>query len=434
MSVASFRHGRSPDSGMILDCGSGHTSILWYSRSSPKIRQLRRSKLKLQGGGNFKITDIFESHANSTFVAADFITRSAQIFADALRAEIEEALTVEGIPAPDVILIGATGGLRNMLGDGRLSQSSVSEFERVLVSLLQDSSRRSTRFAVITGEQEAAWELAAAHLIYGPQRQAMFPAPASEQERKRFGLFSGGGSSMQMVSGSGVPLSFPFSTWCGPEMDEALGAANDAWKDPAIWARWQSSLVSKIQAAKASLEGGALGGCYVLTAMNHVAASAAGFAEAPIRASEASARLAAALAQFRAGSGEPFESFVNGGHSMHPTVLAWYSSQPPHHLARVGAMHICRLMLVIDALFEPEATLFAPAGTDATGVRLDCEWTLEAFAREVADLDSPRRRGWGAVASAVLQCLRPSGVRDRSKNRKRRPATSAQPGPGRVQV
>ena len=45
-------------SGVLLDCGSGHTSVLWYSKSSEnssQIRQLRRSKLKLPRGGNLKV-------------------------------------------------------------------------------------------------------------------------------------------------------------------------------------------------------------------------------------------------------------------------------------------------------------------------------------------------------------------------------------------
>ena len=122
--------------------------------------------------------------------------------------------------------------------------------------------------------------------------------------------------------------------------------------------------------------------------MHHVAASAAGFAEKPIRAAEAVAALGTALAQFRAGdeSVEPYGSFVRGEHRLHPTVHAWYASQPPAHLARVGAMHICRLMLVLTHLFEPDTALYAPPGVEPSGLRLDCEWTLECFRREVTSL------------------------------------------------
>ena len=44
-------------SGVLLDCGSGHTSVLWYSQTegNSQIRQLRRSKLKLPRGGNLKV-------------------------------------------------------------------------------------------------------------------------------------------------------------------------------------------------------------------------------------------------------------------------------------------------------------------------------------------------------------------------------------------
>ena len=368
--------------GMVLDCGSGHTSVLWYGmsgRNAGKIAQLRRSKLKLPQGGNFKITDcfkLFEGHC--------MIAESTATFADALVAEINDAAS-SGIPSPGIVFVGATGGLRNMLDDGRLKQTQVSEFKSLLLARLAQSGEHEAKFAVITGEQESTWELAAANLIYGHLRQSMFPR-APPRERDRFGLFSGGGSSMQAQEARGAPLSFPFSTWCGPEMDEALGAAADAWKDADKWGRWEAELLARIELAKASLVHGQLGGCFVLTAMNHVAATASGFAERPICADEAIDRLGTALEQFRRGSGEPFESFVAGALSVHPTVHAWYSSQPAEHLARVGAMHMRRLQLVLQHLFAPQSMLFAPPGTLGSSARLDCEWTLELFAREAEAL------------------------------------------------
>lgn len=218
---------------------------------------------------------------------------------------------------------------------------------------------------------------------------------------------------MQVQEARGAPLSFPFSTWCGPEMDEALGAATDAWLDPAKWGRWETGLLARIDEARASIgPRRKLRGCFVLTAMCHVAASAAGFAEMPLNAAEAIRRLEGALAQFRSQSGDPYTSFVAGEHRLHPTVLAWYSSQPAHHLARVGAQHICRLKLVLERLFDPQASLFAPPATDSSGARLDCEWTVKLFAREAEALRVSAPSGGGGRGidhlslPGFLSCLR----------------------------
>ena len=306
---------KSSSVGMVLDCGSGHTSILWYSSGADgHVRQLRRSKLKLPEGGNYKLTDAFEKGT---------AWENAAAFADALLAEIADARATAGIAQqPDLVFVGATGGLRNMVGDGQVTLASVREFEASLLSRLARSAR-TVKFSIITGEEEAAWELAAAHLIYSEARGAMFPGTEfRERGSGGFGIFSGGGSSMQVQEATGAPLSFPFSTWCGAEMDEALGADTSAWKDRVKWDKWETMLLAKVAAAKASL-GQPLRGCFLLTAMCHVAASAAGFAESPTTAAAAIRKLNDALNQFRAGSGEPYASFVAGEHSMHPTVLAW---------------------------------------------------------------------------------------------------------------
>ena len=204
----------TPITGMTLDCGSGHTSILWYELPSPRqrIRQLRRSKLKIAGGGSFKITDVFSApvrvdlcELGPEFARQAAMAAMADSFAAALHAEIADAAAA-GIRAPALVIVGATGGLRNMLSDGHISMASVAEFERALLVGMQGV---HVKFEVVSGEQEADWELAAALLIYGPRQPIMFPEGAAG-----FGLFSGGGSSVQVQASAGPPLSFAFSTWC----------------------------------------------------------------------------------------------------------------------------------------------------------------------------------------------------------------------------
>ena len=169
-------------SGMLLDCGSGHTSILWYGLTSGNrpIRQLRRSKLKLPTGGNFKLTDIFigDPAARDQCIA---------VFGSALVAEIDEATPTTGHPV--VVYVGATGGLREQLQLGIVTNEDVEYLRAQLVNQIPQ-----LVLAVVSGEQEASWELSAAHAIYQPLAGIMFPSISPPVE---FGLFSGGGSSMQ---------------------------------------------------------------------------------------------------------------------------------------------------------------------------------------------------------------------------------------------
>ena len=82
--------------GMMLDCGSGHSSIIWYSENNGSIRQLRRSKLRLPEGGNYKITDVFERTVP--------ITESADAFAAALRAEAGDGLAALEAHLPNAVV------------------------------------------------------------------------------------------------------------------------------------------------------------------------------------------------------------------------------------------------------------------------------------------------------------------------------------------
>ena len=92
------------------------------------------------------------------------------------------------------------------------------------------------------------------------------------------------------------------------------------------WGKWETSLLGRIDKGAQSLSA-PHSGCFVLTAMCHVAATASGFAETPITAADAIERLRASVLQFKAGDAEqePYGSFVAGKHSVHPTVAAWYA-------------------------------------------------------------------------------------------------------------
>ena len=142
--------------------------------------------------------------------------------------------------------MGATGGLRNALAAGDVTAQQLALFQTNLVAGLP--SRSHNTFSVISGEDEAAWELAAASVIFGPLVPTMFPPLPSQQEAPvRFGLFSGGGSSVQVQEPGGLPHSFPFPTWW-EELDEELGAPVDLWKDAGECARvFMGALLSHAQ-------------------------------------------------------------------------------------------------------------------------------------------------------------------------------------------
>ena len=347
--------------GMVVDCGSGHASVLWYGTAAEAAgaQQLRRARLQIEGSKTqFRIAD--ELAGPSADQCEERIVQAC----DLLDAEVRSS----GLPSPTVLFVGATGGLREALGSGTVQQATLDRFTAVLQARFASIDR--VRFLCLSGEQEAAWELAAARCIYAESARAMFPS-ASPDAATQFGLFSGGGQSMQLAgladaaSGS---QSWPFSTWC-EAMDESKGASADAWKDVSVWAQWEDALRTLIVAERARPGSTApYSGCCVLVAMNEVAAKAAGFAEQPIDAATATEQCQEALRCFRTGQGDAYSAFLAK------------RSHYKYNVARVTAMHLCRLAMVLEHLFAGDAMLYAP---DPKRSDLHCEWALGAFLGEL---------------------------------------------------
>ena len=346
-----------PVTGMVVDCGSGHASVLWYATVDTGVKQLRRSRLQVAASKTqFKLAD--ELAAASAADLDERINRACWL----LQSEMEAA-EAEGLPLPSYLFIGATGGVREVLSSGAVQREAFDQFAAAVQKHFGHLER--VRVLCLSGEQEAIWELKAARHIWGPIAEAMFgvePQPDSS-----FGLFSGGGQSMQIagIDASGGSLSWPFSTWC-EAMDESRGVSPEAWKQPETWGEWEAQLGGLIATEKGRLgDAVPLSGCCVLTAMNEVAAKAAGFGEQPITADAATAACRHALAQFRAGTGEAFEEFL--------AKRKHYK----YNVARVTAMHLCRLALVLEELCAPQMLLYAPDPRKHSD--LHCEWALGAF-------------------------------------------------------
>ena len=153
--------------------------------------------------------------------------------------------------------------------------------------------------------------------------------------------------------------------------------------------------------------------------MNARAMNAAGLLQKPTVTSGAIVALRTTLAQFRVRTLPPAATWPAGcrehasaaKHDDATRTLFFYTWRPRgrpqarsgeqyatfmkgkdkwgFNVARVTAMHICRLLRVLERLFAPGARLYAPNTrkcADAAGRRLDCEWTLGAFVSEHAAL------------------------------------------------
>ena len=114
-----------------------------------------------------------------------------------------------------VVFVGATGGVRKAVAAGQVSNERLREFEAALVAALNpgQSSSGAVEFRVLTGDDEAKYELAATQHIF---------APFFEREGKgRVLFFSGGGQTCQFAHGQPAEL-------CS--LDAPTAAAQDLMK------------------------------------------------------------------------------------------------------------------------------------------------------------------------------------------------------------
>lgn len=385
--------------GVVVDCGSGHTSITYYSCSTSHGREslVQRGKtwLKHTGdGGNLPLTDVIPGTQGGCFVGQTLVQRVAD-FIVCLQEALARPLVEGGEreKPPDILLIGGTGGMRSAVEEGKLASHDLDTIRTLFVAAF-GGKVRVVKFEVITGGEEATWEHQGAQLIWGGQAAAMFPDQESKdletkdakdagvgkgQEQDAaavaadIGLFSGGGKSMQLGR-RGTALSFPFSTF-PKELEERQGAAPDAWLDPAKWAaHFADALVAKV--TKAATLHPPFTGRFVGTAMNHRAAMYTGISERPITAGAAVAALRDSLPQFIGRKGELYDK-----------MMATHTPGSNYPLERITAMHTFRLKTVLERMFDPHAQLFfAKDGKDARGNKIDAEWTVGAFAEEARKL------------------------------------------------
>jgi hypothetical protein len=341
--------------------GSGHTGIICYSYSeSGSFCQICKESIKNAHGGNLPLTEVLTNGTPESF--SEFIDQLKKVLSDMSEQ-------------PTLLYVGATGGLRDSIDKGKITNTDIQAFRTALENTFcntTDTGIDVVKFVILAGVEEATYETEAAQIIWDHQSNTMFPLKdnVSEFAEKRpIGLFSGGGQSMQLGRLNENPLSFNFSTF-NEEFEEKQGASPDAWLNEEKWKRFEQTLLIKIH-KESQLHEKKFSGNYICTAMNHRAAMYCQFSEKPIRCDEAIQLLKAALPQFRSCSGKLYDDMMEsatGG-----------SSSKSYPLARITACHIFRLCSTLEILFSSDCQLFFARNGTSLGKPIECEWTLGAF-------------------------------------------------------
>ena len=164
----------TPLTGIIVDCGSGHTAVTCYSHTAAAaaatIKQTDKKWLvHLTDKGNLPLTDVIPGSAGEAFQSTTLLGRLDE-FMDSL----EFSLTQMEIFSRDILFVGATGGVRAAMEEGRLSELDIDAINEAFVARFS-SSFTVVRFEALSGSKEAVWEHAAAQTIWGGQSNTMFP-------------------------------------------------------------------------------------------------------------------------------------------------------------------------------------------------------------------------------------------------------------------
>mgnify|MGYP006879327737 CR=1 FL=1 len=104
--------------------------------------------MKHADGGNLPVTDCLIGTGDF----AEFIDQLSQVLS---RQHSSDGVT------PDILFVGATGGVRAALKDGKITEARLDAFRAALVRAFEGQ-MRVVRCEVVTGGQAAEWRLEAA--------------------------------------------------------------------------------------------------------------------------------------------------------------------------------------------------------------------------------------------------------------------------------
>jgi hypothetical protein len=142
---------------VLVDCGSGHTAVTFYGYTADAttgkggVEQQHKTWLKHRDGGNLPLTDIIPGAAGGGFVG-ETLTQRLSEFIDCLQAVLVAAggKMLQEHPPATFMIIGATGGMRSAIDDGRFDQQQVETVRTAFTNAFQHS-MQLIRFEVLTG-------------------------------------------------------------------------------------------------------------------------------------------------------------------------------------------------------------------------------------------------------------------------------------------
>ena len=228
--------------GFVVDCGSGHSNIMLYSRSGgsgPRLaHQLARTRLSSAANASMKLDEMLSTEQGAG--EGDMAARIGA-FVDAIEAATKSALQEHtalvqcgnstALWRPPLLLVGATGGCRDAMESGRVTAATVDALSRALQARLGD--RMEVSFQCVHGDDEARWELDAAQEIWGGDAAAMFgDAHASAP----IGILSGGGQSMQVAAPAAAETAgqrFPQPPTCAQPLRGRISSLRSVCGTPA---------------------------------------------------------------------------------------------------------------------------------------------------------------------------------------------------------
>ena len=172
-----------PPALFVLDAGSLHTKLFQYIVVGKEVRSMA------------KPMKLLRDPRTSLSLGRDILaTSDFDLFFSVLDA------TLGTRRAPVRLFIGATNGVRKNLDRGEVTPRTINAFSAAVSARYG----QHASFAVLTGEQEAACEYAAAAHVYGP----LFAEHGMGDVR----MLAGGGSSVQIMAGVNLAVSLTLET------------------------------------------------------------------------------------------------------------------------------------------------------------------------------------------------------------------------------
>ena len=177
---------RSSRHVFVVDCGSRHTEIHHLVvEADGSIEETASDRVRPEGkeAGNVPLGSVLEA---GTYKSEFFPVLLRGLFSLGWRDERRMS-----------VFIGATGGVRKLRERGQLSDQQVADFEAALNEALPHA-RCHLAFHILTGDDEARYELTATQHIFAP----FFAA----EGKGRVQFFSGGGATCQFGHGEPAEL------------------------------------------------------------------------------------------------------------------------------------------------------------------------------------------------------------------------------------